>query len=299
MSFQVMGESGITGSCLVELDKTLSGPSQIERATVLTNDFRGHLFILWERIEQPGFGFIIPAGFRSGPGGGEGVRGFSLALCMLHDYRVPIDCLEVRTSVFDQINRGSLPGSLQTQIIQAASPCAMPISGWTLVKHWELTQEGRLWRVQGWRGNDFVIQWNEQAIAIDIFNWELSDKLNQACETLAPNSRTEDCQQVGLILRDTWIEFSHIARKYLGKDPAHIGKNDVKGIIKALNLPHDVTQRASKAYDSTLELQHRRGAKREEAIACFNNSTEAMAEIISICFPGQRDPRRAGMVPPN
>ena len=294
-----MGETGITQSCLVELDKTLSGPSQVERATVLTKDAQDHLFILWERIEQPGFGFIIPAGFRSGHDGGEGIRGFSLALCMLHDYQVPIDCLEVKASVFDKIDRGYLPSLWQTQIIQSASPYTMPISGWTLGKHWELTQEGRLWRAQSWRWNDTVIQWNESAEAIDNFNWDISDKLNQVCETLAPNSRTEDCQQVGLILRDAWIEFSRIARKDLGKVHAGIGKNDVKGIIKALSLPQDVAQRAEQTFSSTLTLQHHLGAKAEEAIACFDSSTESMAEIIDALFPGQSDPRRAGMVHPN
>ena len=266
---------------------------------MLTKDAKNHLFILWERDEQLRSGFIVPAGFRSGGGGGEGVRGFSLALCMFHDYKIPIDCLEVKASVFDKIDRGYLPSSWQTQVIQSASPCTMPISGWTLGKHWELTQEGRLWRAQSWR-SDKVIKWNESAEVINNFNWDISDKLNQVCKALAPNSRTEDSQYVGLILRDTWIEFSDIVRKDLDEDLTGIGKNDVKGIIDVLNLPQDVAQRAKQAFDSTLGLQHHRGAKFEEAIACFNSSTEAMSEIINIRFPGQTDPReQTDMVRPN
>ncbi len=174
----------------------------------------------------------------------------------------------------------------------------MPIPGWTLRKHWELMQEGQLWRVQGWR-RDKVVQWNESAEIIDNFNWDIGDKLNQVCETLAPNSRTEDCQQVGLILRDAWIEFSHIVRRDIDKDFAGVGKNDVKGVIDVLKLPQDIAQRAKQAFDSTLALQHHRGADLEEAKACFNSSTEAMAEIIDIHFPRQSDPRGTDMVPPN
>lgn len=298
MQFQAIGESGITQSCLVALDSQLSGPSQVHRATVLTKYGNTHLVILWERGEQPRSGFIIRAGFRSGHGG-EGVRGFSLALCMIHDHQVPIDCLEVEASIFDRIDGGYLPDLWQTKIVQSVSRCAMPIPGWTLSKHWELAQEGRLWRVQRWRWNDAVIQWNESAEVIDDFNWELGDKLNQACETLAPNSQTEDCQQVGLILRDTWIQFSHIVREDFNGAHADIGKNDVKGIIDVLNLPQDVAQKAKQAYGLTLALQHHRGATFEEAIVCFNSSTETMGEIINIRFPGKKDPRRTDMVPPN
>ncbi len=235
MHFQLVGEPGITRPCLVALDRILSVPAQAQRATVLTKYGNAHLFLLWERFE----GSIIQAGFRSGHGG-EGVRGFSLALCMLHEHKVPIDHVGVDAQVFHQIEGGYLPRSWQTAIAQSASPCAMPIAGWTLKKHWELAQDRRLWRVQGWRWTDAVIQWNDSAQVIDRFNWELGDQLNQVCGTVAVNSHTGDCQQVGLILRDTWIEFSHIVRESLSEAHENIGKSDVKRIISILDLPQDL-----------------------------------------------------------
>ena len=137
MQFQVMGESGYTRPCLVALDRVLSGPSDVQRATVLTKNDNEHLFVLWEKVDWPMKGIIIPTGFTSGYGG-EGARGFSLALCMLSEHQVPIDCLGVTEPDFDQIDGGYFPDQWQLQISKSASPCEMPVPAWIFVNHWEL-----------------------------------------------------------------------------------------------------------------------------------------------------------------
>ena len=246
---------------------------------MLTKNDNRHLFVLWESDDWHLKCIIIPSGFASGYSG-EGPRGFSLALCMLSEHQIPIDGLGLTESEFDQIDDGYLPDQWQLQISETASPFPMPIPGWILVNHWELARNQRLWRVQSWRWRDAVIKWNESASIIDDFSWEIGDKLYRACRALTLNSQSEDCQHVGLILRDAWTEFSRIVRKAIEEDSGRLGRNDVKGVVAALNLPQAITRRAKIAYNSTNALQHDLRAIPEDAVACFSNSTEAMAEII-------------------
>ena len=298
MQFQVMGQSGYTQHCLVALDRVLSGPIYVQRATILTKNDSEHLLVLWETVDWPSRGIIIPTGFASGYSG-EGSRGFSLALCMLSEHRVPIYHVRMRETVFDQIDGGYFPDLWQLGISQRALQCEMPIPNWTFVRHWELTQQRRLWRVQSWRWRNTVIEWNESANIVDDFNWEVGDILNRAIRALTRSSPPEDRQQVGLILRDAWIKFSRIIRKSLDDDDESIGKNDVKGVLEAMDLPQEIIQKGRKAYNLTNALQHDTGAGHDMAKACFNRSTEAMAEIISVRFPRVHDLRNESLIRPN
>lgn len=298
MQFQVVGDSWRTQRCLVALDTVLSGPLHVQQATILTKNDSEHLLVLWESVGWSNEGFIIPTGFASGYSG-EGARGFSLALCMLYEHQVPMYHLNVGESSFDQIDGGYFPDPWQHQISERAEPCEMPIPGWTFVKHWDLAQYGRLWRVQSWRMLDTVIEWNESATVVDDFNWEIGDKLNRACRTLTRSSPIEDCQQVGLILRDAWIKFSRVIRKHLDEDDGRIGKNDVKRVLEAFNLPEALSLKTRKAYDLTNKLQHDTNAGQHKAKTCFHSSTEAMAAIIKVRFPGMHDPRKGSLIRPN
>ena len=297
--FTGMGESGITNSCLVALDRVLSGPSRQALATVLTKSTNRHLILLWEGMESHTDGVIIRSGFRSGPDGGEGVRGFSLALCMLYVNHVPIKRLQIGEQLFDQIDRGLLPEALQSQILNSSEICMIPNVGWVDRRHWQLATESRLWRVQGWRWANDLIPWNDDASIVDDFDWEVGEKLNQACTAVTPESLSEDCQQVGLMLRDAWIEFSRIARQDLGTVAQGIGKNNVKGVVQALGLQDDLAKSAEHAYNQTNSLQHDRGATVDSARTCFNKSAEAMAQIVESRFPTRKDPRLTDSIRPN
>ena len=136
-------------------------------------------------------------------------------------------------------------------------------------------------------------------VGVDDFNWEVGDKLERACRALTRDSQTEDCQHVGLILRDAWIEYSRIVREGIERDAEKLGRNDVKGVVDALNLPQAVAEKAKRAYSATNSLQHDLRAAPEDAVACFSKTTEAMAEIVSVRFPGLRDPRMEDMIRPN
>jgi len=293
---KVLGASGYTRPCLIALDMVLSGPLEPQKATVLTKETEEHLFVLWDCCNWPFEEIIIPKGFKSGYSG-EGGRGFSLALCMLYEHNIPIECLEVNPEVFNRIDKGYFPKKWQERVKETASKCDMPVPGWIFVNHWELTKEHRLWRVQRWRSTG--IEWTDSADVVDDFSWRVGDKLHQACLTVKRNASSEQCQQSGLVLRDAWIEFSIVVRVKVGDIAGQPGKNDVKAVIEALRLDETLTTRAKKAFDSTNVLQHDRTAGWEKAKACFDASADEMAEIVKASFPSHLDPNRDKLIRPN
>ena len=295
-SFRVLGDSGYTRSCLTALDMVLSGPLDPRRATVLTKNGNEHLILLWECGGWPFEGVVIPTGFMSGYGG-EGPRGFSLALCMLHQQDIPINRLEVRPAMFDRIDGGDLPERWQKYIQESVIECEMPIPYWVFVNHWELARKRRLWRVQRWRYNG--IEWTADADVVDDFSVATGDKLHQVCSAVRRKAPPEICQHAGLDLRDGWIEFAHTIREKVKVVPGNPGQNDVKSVVAALGLSEAVTKLANKAISSANALQHNRNATRELAQACFDDSTKAMAEIIRVRFPGHLDPFKNDLIRPN
>jgi hypothetical protein len=291
--FQVLGASGYTRPCLIALDMVLSGPLEPQKATVITNAYQEHLFLLWDCWNWPFDGIIIPTGFKSGYTG-EGARGFSLALCMLYEHDILIDYVKVGPKTFRRIDEGYFPERWQERVSQTASKCNMPVPEWVFENHWELTKAHRLWRVQLWRNTG--IEWTSFADVVDDFSWTVGDKLHQACLTVKRNASSEECQQSGLVLRDAWIEFSQAVRARIADIPAKLGKNDVKAVVEALNLDENLTKGAKKAFDSTNVLQHDRKAGKEKAEECFKASANAMAEIIKAKFPDQVDPNRYRLI---
>ena len=225
--FRLVGESGITQPCLIALESALAGPAPVQKVTVLTKNGREHLFVLWESFDWPYFGTIIPSGFMSGYAG-EGGRGFSLALCMIRELEIPIEHLKVRETVFDRIDGGDFPVAWHRNVSESASPLEMPVDGWVFNNHWQLLTDRRLWRVQGWKRRNSPVRWQKPAIDVDKFSWDVGDKLFMASEYLTGNAQPEDCQKMGLMLRDAWIEFILIARLNIEEIDARIRKDDVK-----------------------------------------------------------------------
>ena len=274
----------------------LSGPLDPLRATVLTKNGNEHLILLWECGIWPYEGLVIPTGFASGYSG-EGARGFSLALCMLHERDIPIYRLEVNPTVFDRIDGGQIPEDWQGYIQESATKCEMPIPFWVFVEHWELAKSRSLWRVQRWRYNG--IEWTLDADVVDDFSTTTGDKLQQVCRTVRRNAPPEICQHAGLVLRDAWIEFSHAIRERIKIIPGNPGRNDVKSVVAALELTNTLKKCANKAISSANALQHDRNATRQMAQACFDDSTKAMAEIIRARFPGHHDLSKVDLIRPN
>ena len=296
--FRLLGESGLTQPCLIALESELSGPMPVQKSTVLTKNGREHLFVIWESLEWPYLGAIIPSGFMSGYSG-EGGRGFSLALCMIHELQIPIEHLKVNNTIFDRIDKGDFPMAWHRHVNNSAMPLQMPVGGWVFKNHWQLMSDHRLWRVQSWKRWNSPMDWPNPAFDVSKFSWDVGDKLFVASENLAGNAQPENCQQVGLMLRDAWIEFARIARSNIEEFDEGIGKNDVKRVIDAMQLPADISAKAKKAHSLTNNLQHDRDATPQTAEHCFNYCVETMAKIIKTRFPGVSDPRGGELIPPN
>ena len=296
--FEAMGVSGVTQPCLIALESVLSGPAPVQKATVLTKNKNDHLIVLWQLLDWPFTGIIIKSGFGSGYSG-EGGRGFSLALCMIHEQQIPIEHLEVKPTVFDHIDSGEFPSKWHRPVCESAIRIEMPIPAWIFAGHWELTLERRLWRAQSWQRWNSLIRGPYPGGYVDRFSWDVGDRLYRASKNLKPNPPPESCQQVGLMLRDAWIEFSRVVRTDIQDARKRIGKDDVKRVLDALSLPEGLATKSKKAHGAANALQHDRSAKPEAAQRCFNDTTEAMAEIIKARFPGQYDPRINGLIPPN
>jgi hypothetical protein len=296
LNFQVLGTSGYTRPCLIALDTVLSGPLEPQQAIVLTNPGNEQLFLLWDCGQWPYEGIIIPSGFKSGYGG-EGGRGFSLALCMLYDHGIPIARMDISYDAFRKVDNGFFPEDCQRSVQESAQRCEMPIPGWIFVNHWELTKNHRLWRVQGWRNTG--IEWNDDADVVDDFSWVVGDKLHQACTTVRRDATSEMCQQSGTVIRDAWIEFSRLIRDQIGPIHSNPGKNDVKAVVDTMDLPNELKIRAKRAYNSSNDLHHDRNAGRRQAEDCFKSSASAMAGIIRRCFPDQRDPHKDELIRAN
>lgn len=120
-----------------------------------------------------------------------------------------------------------------------------------------------------------------------------------ASKNLGDNVQPEISQQVSLMLRDAWIEFSRVARSQLEETGSKFGKDDVKRVLEGLRLPNAITAKAKQAHARTNELQHDRGATPDLARRCFDITAEVMAEIIQTRFPGQTDPRIKALIPRN
>ncbi len=270
----------------------------IQKTTVLTKNGREHLFVIWESLDWPYLGAIIPNGFMSGYSG-EGGRGFSLALCMIHELQIPIEHLKVNNTVFDRIDKGDFPMAWHKHVNNSAMPLQMPVGGWVFKNHWQLMSDHRLWRVQSWKRWNSPMDWPNPAFDVSKFSWDVGDKLFLASENLAGNAQPENCQQVGLMLRDAWIEFARIVRSNIEELHEGIGKNDVKRVIDAMQLPADISANAKKSYSHTLSLHHDRGATPYLAESRFSETVDAMAEIIEIRFSGVFDPRGREMIPTN
>jgi hypothetical protein len=299
----LFGVSGITRPCLIALDMVLSGPLAPQQATIVTTNNRDHLFILWDcgqPAEWPFQGFIIPTGFASGYGG-EGARGFSLALCMLQEHGIPLSHINVDRTLFTEIDSGNISDELQVRIREASVPLDMPVPNWVFAQHWELAQSHRLWRVQYWRG--LGIEWSLDADTVNDFSWNTGDKLYWSSIEIGKNTSPMSCQRSALHLRDAWYEFNKEIRRLNPQLAKESGKDHVDATVDALvsdaGLDSAVGTQAKKSLSKAKSLQHDRGANVEETSSLFTNTVAAMAGIIRQCYPTQKDRGNENLIRPN
>ena len=112
---QYMGAPGMPKACLLAVDTIVNSHNPPRKGSLVTyrtdvdDQNERHLFLFWDwndvRLT------VVHAGFRSGHGG-EGVRSFSEALCMLIDREIPTNLIYVDAFDFSAIENRELTSNV-------------------------------------------------------------------------------------------------------------------------------------------------------------------------------------------
>ncbi len=271
-----IGHSGYTSDCLIAIDAILNSGRLPENATLVSTpqyskNGREHLFLLWNWWHFPLT--IIPSGFQDGYSG-EGAKGFSLALCMFREKNIPIYWHPIKEAEFKLIDLGKLleiEHPIYKKIKLEAELLTWPWPEWILDKDEELLQKEQLWKRCYWRNPK--TDWITESISnIELFNPVVGQKLRLAKNKILKSDKIEEFQSTGLLIRDAWIELVQDICNELDADTSGIGRNDVKKMLKKLELSDEIINSASAIYDLGLKVQHDRKIIQDTAKSCITSS---------------------------
>ncbi len=282
---QYLGESGYTQTCILAVSAIINSGILPEKATIVTYicDRRSnilqeeHLIIFWNWLYIPIV--VIPSGFASGYPG-EGPRGFNLVTCMIKDKGIPVDEIHVDETVFKAIDKGKIIYT-DNQIFKNIKARSEPYDWYHIPENYEEALErGQLWRhsyLQGYKSKDSI----SIAISnIDLFNSEVGRKLKLAENEIQKGIHTENWQNIGLLVRDAWIELSRSLCDKEKVDISNIEKDKVIDKLIKLRIDKYVLNLCKASFDLSLKVQHDRKIKKEIAIACFTSSVFSMQSIL-------------------
>ena len=282
---QYLGASGYTRSCLVAIDSVLSTGWLPKKAIIISTHQRGNnptqnhlfLFIDWDYFPVT----VVPSGFGSGYPG-EGPKGFSLAICMIRDKGIPIFGMDLNDTDFERIDRGEVKFSddaLFKHIILNSEEFSWPWPGWTIEGYEQLLERGQLWRECSWRQTqtDTITK----AISeIDIEFPLIGHSLRLARKKIDESSDSKEYQQVGILVRDSWIEFSHSLCEAFKVDTKDIQKDKVMDKLKKLKLGDELIDSCRVSLNLSLKVQHDRQIRGDEAQLCLFSSIFSMCTLI-------------------
>jgi len=268
---QCLGISGIPLSCLLAIEAILDSKELPERATIVThvkdrrNRQEEHLFLFhdWCRVPLT----VVKSGFASGYSG-DGPKTFSLAICMIRSKDIPIYGFDAGTTQFRLIGQGRIDKQSYRRIMAESEPLTWPWPLWILDEHEALLNEGKLWKGLYWRGERS--DWLTNVIGdIAEYNPMTGKKLRLATDQLERFEETEQLQQIGILVRDAWIEFTQkIWAGLTNIDKSGIGPNDVKGMLERSRLYDKAIKTASLAVDMANKVEHDRSITSDVARAC-------------------------------
>lgn len=281
---QYLGEAGYPHDCLLAVGAILESGSLPEEATVVSHGSGGmaqqyeYLFLFWGWGHFPVT--VVPNGFATGYAG-EAPKAFSLALCMIRDKKIPIKEFEASASLFRALNEFAAHDIALLQKLKGQSETVpFPYPGWVLDEHEALLQKKQLWKAYYWREPN--ADWMNLAIAtIDDFHPSVGRKLRLAVEQIATDAESERHQQIGIVVRDAWIEFVQKLRAACeDTDWSGIGTNDVKGMLTKLKLGDEPTSIAKGSYNLALKIQHDRNVTRNLVKSCIVTAVAAMEVLL-------------------
>lgn len=108
-------------------------------------------------------------------------------------------------------------------------------------------------------------------------------RLKLAFSQLESAQESEEYQQVGILVRDAWIEL--VQKLWAVTDNINksgVGPNDVKGMLGRLGLGDEETRIAKSVYDLSLKTQHDRNATYALAKSCTEMAITAMDMLLNL-----------------
>jgi hypothetical protein len=282
---QYLGASGYTRQCLVAIDAILNSGCLPKRAIIVSTFPRGsnrgqyHLFVFvdWDHFHIT----VVPSGFASGYGG-EGPRGFSLAICLIREKGIPIWTIDVEDADFRKIDLGEVRywnDRLLRDILVRSEECQWPWPGWTAEAHEQLLERGLLWHECYWRQPE-TDQITRAISEIDIEFPVVGQKLRLARKKVDESRNSEELQQVGILIRDAWIEFSNAACVALQVDSSDVENDKVINRLKKLKLEDELLDSCRASLNLSLKVQHDRAATKDKAEMCLMLSVFSMRTTI-------------------
>jgi hypothetical protein len=290
---QCLGISGHPRQCLYAVEAILDSNSLPEKATIVTymkdrqNLQEEHLLLFWNWCNVPLT--IVRNGFASGYTG-DGPRSFSLAVCMIRSKAIPIEGIDASEKEFRLLDEGKLTPGLYKKLKVESEPLTWPWPLWVYEEHEKLLEQEDLWNNLGWTRTKGDI---EKALdSIHGYHPLVWRKLKLATQQSKESTEIEEGQQVGILLRDAWIEFAQklFAEKNTD-DSANIGANDVKAMMRSLIRDDATYTLVCSAYDLALKVQHDRNVSLALAGWCTLMTVLSMALLLVVV--GARERRDA------
>lgn len=134
------GSPGITAYCINAVLRYIQFGDDITSAKILTRD-GSHCLLLNTNFDSL---VAIKSGFGSGYTG-EGSRGFSYILSLLHFYRIDIEELEVDEALFNRVDDSALLREDIDWIDDAIPVRPSRWSDYIFQRDWDRDQDGRIW----------------------------------------------------------------------------------------------------------------------------------------------------------
>jgi len=279
---QSLGVSGYTRPCLYAIEAILDSNSLPDKATIVTyvkgrqGLQQNHLFVFWNWCSIPIT--VVRSGFASGYSG-EAPRGFSLAICMIRSKNIPIEGIYMNKQDFEHLDDGTVNPAIYQRLKVKSEPLTWPWPLWVQEEHEQLLEEERLWDNLEWHRTNPDI--DEAINAINDYHPLVARKLRLAVRQLKESTEIEEWQQIGILIRDSWIEFAQklFAEIRVANGP-NIGADDVKAMMR-VTIKEDETYRLVCAvYDLALKVQHDRSVFNATAKWCTNMTILSMAVVL-------------------
>jgi len=281
-TIQYIGLDGYSFDGLLSIYAILNSGALPKRVTIVSvirpaDPPQGtHLFLFWD------WGHfkltIVPGAFTSGYAG-MGPKAFSLAICMIRNKKIPIDEVEVPERVFNAIKKRQVSANILKEILAKSEELLFPFPDYVLQYHGELLERGKIWREYYWCEHK-IDQLTEATSTIDDYDAELGKKLRSAIDKLQYSEDREEWQQIGLLMRDSWIVLMQKLCKEKSIDTSNIGHNDVKAMLGKLKLEDEILGLSKSAYALCLKIQHDRNITRTIAQTCTVTTITLMQTIL-------------------